>query len=63
MTGGAEEISAKEHLNGSRAILVHAISEEAKHFYERHGFVASPVSPMTLMITVADAKRALVRVG
>jgi hypothetical protein len=38
---------------------VHAISAEAKRFYERHGFVESPVDPMTLMITVADAKRAL----
>jgi GNAT superfamily N-acetyltransferase len=44
---------------GIRAILVHAISTEAKRFYERHGFVESPVDPMTLMITVADAKRAL----
>jgi GNAT superfamily N-acetyltransferase len=46
-------------LGGIRAILVHAISAEAKRFYERHGFVESPVDPMTLMITVADAKRAL----
>ena len=46
-------------LGGIRAILVHAISEEAKRFYERHGFVASPVDPMTLMITVADAEKAL----
>lgn len=48
-------------LGGIRAILVHAISEEAKRFYERHGFVASPVGPMTLMITVADANKALGR--
>jgi len=46
-------------LGGIRAILVRAISAEAKRFYERHGFVESPVDPMTLMITVADAKRAL----
>jgi GNAT superfamily N-acetyltransferase len=46
-------------LAGIRAILVHAISAEAKRFYERHGFVESPVDPTTLMITVADAKRAL----
>jgi predicted N-acetyltransferase YhbS len=44
---------------GIRAILVHAISEEAKDFYERSGFVASAVDPMTLMITVADAALAL----
>jgi GNAT superfamily N-acetyltransferase len=46
-------------LGGIRAIFVHAISEEAKRFYEGHGFAASPVDPMTLMITVADAKKAL----
>lgn len=46
-------------LGGIRAILVHAISEEAKRFYQRHGFVESPVDPMTLMITIADAKRAV----
>ena len=44
---------------GIRAILVHAISERAKRFYQRHGFVVSPVEPMTLMITVAEAERAL----
>lgn len=44
---------------GIRAILVHAISERAKRFYEKWGFVASPVEPMTLMITVAEARRAV----
>ncbi|MBI3637733.1 MAG: GNAT family N-acetyltransferase [Candidatus Rokubacteria bacterium] len=48
-------------IGGIRAILVHAISEEAKRFYLRHGFVESPVAPMTLMITIADARRALTR--
>ena len=48
-------------LGGIRAILVHAISDEAKRFYERHGFVSSAVDPMTLMITLADAERALGR--
>lgn len=40
---------------GVRAILVHALSDAAKLFYERHGFEASPVEPMTLMITIDDA--------
>lgn len=43
---------------GVRAILVHAISPEAKAFYERHGFKASPVDPMMLMVTLAEAERA-----
>jgi GNAT superfamily N-acetyltransferase len=42
---------------GIRAILVHAISEEAKRFYEKYGFVASPVDPLTVMIAVAEAVR------
>ena len=44
---------------GIRALLVHAISEDAKRFYERCGFRPSPLDPMTLMITMADARRAL----
>ena len=46
-------------IGGIRAILVDAISEDAKRVYERHGFGVSPVDPMILMITVADAKKAL----
>jgi GNAT superfamily N-acetyltransferase len=42
---------------GIRAILVHATSEEAKRFYEKYGFVASPVDPLTVMIAVAEAAR------
>jgi GNAT superfamily N-acetyltransferase len=45
---------------GIRAILVHAISERARQFYEDCGFMASPMDPMTLMITVAEAVKAFV---
>jgi GNAT superfamily N-acetyltransferase len=45
---------------GVRAILVHAISERARKFYEDCGFIASPMDPMTLMITVAEAVKAFV---
>jgi GNAT superfamily N-acetyltransferase len=44
---------------GVRAILVHAISDEAKVFYEKHGFHVSPVEPMTLMITIEEARKML----
>lgn len=40
---------------GIRAILVHAISEDAKKFYQQCGFTVSPLEPMTLMVTVKDA--------
>ncbi|HEX4593939.1 MAG TPA: GNAT family N-acetyltransferase [Bryobacteraceae bacterium] len=44
---------------GIRAILVHAITEEARRFYEKYGFVASPIDLLTVMITVAEARRML----
>ena len=44
---------------GIRAMGVHAISEDAKRFYERCGFQPSPVDPMTPMITLRDALQAL----
>ncbi len=47
---------------GIRAVLVHAISEDAKRFYQRCGFQPSPVDPMT-MITLRDAAKALAEEG
>lgn len=37
---------------GIRGVLVHAISEDAKRFYLRYGFVESSFEPMTLMIAL-----------
>jgi GNAT superfamily N-acetyltransferase len=42
---------------GIRAMLLHAISEEAKHFYVHHGFAESPVDPLVMMITLAEVER------
>jgi len=46
-------------LIGLRAILVHAISDQARRFHERCGFSPSPVDPMTLMMTVATVREML----
>jgi GNAT superfamily N-acetyltransferase len=35
---------------GIRALLVHALSERARAFYEQYGFQESPLDPMTLML-------------
>ena len=37
---------------GVFAILVHAISGQAKQFYLSRGFVESPLQPMTLLMTI-----------
>jgi GNAT superfamily N-acetyltransferase len=59
LSDGVLRILGAAQTVGVRAILVHAISEEAKQFYEKHGFRASAVEPMTLMITIDEAQRAL----
>lgn len=37
-------------LVGVRALLCHAIDDDAKNFYLKHGFVESPLDPLTLML-------------
>lgn len=37
---------------GVRALLVHALNERAKQFYEHYGFQVSPIDAMTLMLRV-----------
>ena len=38
---------------GVRALLVHALHEPAKRFYEHYGFQASPAAPLILMLRVS----------
>jgi len=44
------------HNAGVRALLVHAINDRAKAFYEHYGFQSSPLHPMTLMLRLNTAK-------
>lgn len=46
---------------GIKAILVHAISEEAKRFYLARGFLESPMEPMTLCLPLDLARCTLVK--
>ncbi|WP_211293074.1 hypothetical protein [Brunnivagina elsteri] len=39
--------------------IKNALNEEAKQFYEKCGFTPSIIAPMTLMVTINDAKVAL----
>jgi predicted N-acetyltransferase YhbS len=50
---GARVLQAADVV-GIRGILVHAISDEDRRFYEAVGFEQSPLDPMTLMMTLAD---------
>lgn len=37
------------------ALFVHALDEQAKAFYLGHGFIESPIEPMTLMLSLAHS--------
>ena len=41
-------------LIGVRALLCHAIDDEAAAFYLKHDFVASPLDPLTMMLGLRD---------
>jgi GNAT superfamily N-acetyltransferase len=44
---------------GSRALVVHALDEDARAFYRRHGVEPSTTDPLHLMILVNDITAAL----
>lgn len=41
---------------GVRALLVHALHDRARQFYEHYGLQPSPVNPMTLTLRLPTAK-------
>jgi GNAT superfamily N-acetyltransferase len=44
---------------GVAALLVHAISDQAKRFYLSRGLQQSPIQPMTLLLSVTDARKVI----
>lgn len=44
---------------GIRALLCHAIDENAKAFYLKHAFVESPLNSLTLLLSIPEMRKAL----
>ena len=44
---------------GARALLAHAIDDEARGFYLRWGFAPSPTDPFNLQLLMKDVERSL----
>lgn len=44
---------------GLRALAVHAKDDEARAFYERHGFIPAPTDPYHLLVLLKDIKKDL----
>ena len=48
---------AVSHNAGVRALLVHALHDQARLFYEHYGFQVSPVHPLTLMLRLNTVRK------
>jgi len=46
-------------LIGVRALLVHAVGDEARSFYLHFGFEPSPTDPLHLLLLIRDARAAI----
>jgi len=53
-------LSAADSL-GIRVLLVHALDDRARAFYERHGFEPSPTDPLNLQMLTKDIRAAVKR--
>jgi GNAT superfamily N-acetyltransferase len=51
-------LAASEQI-GARVLLVHALHERARGFYERWGFEPSPTDPLNLQLLFTDIRRTL----
>ena len=50
---------AASEIAGARAIVAHAIDDDAVLFYERHGFVRSPLGERVMLLPIETARAAL----
>jgi len=56
LQGAVNRAVAVSHNAGVRALLVHALHDRARQFYEHYGFQASSLHPMTLMLRLSNVK-------
>ena len=56
LIGAGQRIPRAGDVIGIRGLIVQALSDDAKIFYEHMGFESSPLDPKLLMITLADLK-------
>lgn len=54
-----QRIEEAADIVGMRAVLVHAIDDDARGFYEHFNFDTSPIDPFQLMLLPKDLRRAI----
>ena len=50
---------AASEIAGARAIIAHAIDDDAARFYQHHGFVPSPLGERVMLLPMEVARKAL----
>ena len=50
---------AASEIAGARAIIAHAIDDDAVRFYQHHGFVPSPLGERVMLLSMEAARKAL----
>jgi len=55
----AKRVMAAADIIGIRGMIVHAINDDARQFYLEMGFLPSPTSDMTLMVSLADLRASI----
>jgi len=50
---------AASEIVGARAIVAHAIDDEAARFYRHHGFLSSPLGDRVMLLPLETARRAM----
>ncbi|PZU64042.1 GNAT family N-acetyltransferase [Sphingobium sp.] len=53
--------SSASEIAGARAVVVHAIDTKAAAFYEYHGFLASPLGDLVLLMPIEAVRSAAIR--
>ena len=54
-----DRIAVAADIVGARAVLVHAIDEEARAFYEHFGFEEFPAGTMHMMLSLRSVRAAI----
>jgi GNAT superfamily N-acetyltransferase len=47
---------AASKIAGARGVVAHAIDDDAVHFYQRHGFLLSPLGPRVMLMPIEVAR-------
>lgn len=59
LSDAVRRFCAAAEIAGARAIVAHAIDENAVRYYERHGFVASLLGPHVMLLAIETARAAM----